>query len=170
MISKEMQERLNKQLNNEFYAFYLYLSMSAYCTNISYDGFARWFSLQSDEERGHAMRIYRYLLDQDAPIKLLPIDQPPSDFKSLVDVIEQTLANEQKVTKQICELASFAQKDNDFATATFLQWFITEQIEEESLVRNVLDQIKRIQNSNEGLMILDRELGSRQPESEEEKD
>lgn len=168
MITKEMQDRLNRQLNVELYASYIYLSMAAYCKSIAYNGFASWFSTQSDEERGHAMKIYSYLLDQDAAVKLQAIDQPPSEFKSLLDVIEQTLAHEQKVTKLINELAGAAQKENDFATATFLHWFITEQIEEEATVRDILDQLKRIKDSNEGLMILDRELGSRRGEGAEE--
>lgn len=168
MLKQSVQEKLNQQLNAEFYASYLYLSMSAYCQSEALTGFANWYALQSQEEYSHAMKIYHYLIDQDAPVILHPIDAPPATFSSIADVVSQTLANEQKVTKMITDLAGFCLDEKDHATHIFLHWFVTEQIEEEAAVRDLRDRLKLIGNSGEGLLMLDRDLGARTPEKESE--
>ena len=164
MISDVMAERLNQQLNEEFFAFYKYTAMSAYCSSISLNGFAHWFALQASEEQAHAMKFYNYLLEQDRNVVLLPLKQPKNNFESIVEVIELSLQSEQHVTKCINELMGLALKESDFATNAFLQWFITEQVEEEATVRDILDRVKMVKDSSEGLLHLDREVSSRSPE------
>ena len=168
MLKQSVQEKLNQQLNAEFYASFLYLSMSAYCQSEALTGFANWYGLQSQEEYSHAMKIYRYLIDQDAPVILHPIEAPPATFSSIADVVSKTLENEQKVTTMITDLAGFCLDEKDHATHIFLHWFVTEQIEEEAAVRDLRDRLKLIGNSGEGLLMLDRDLGARAPEKEAE--
>ncbi len=161
MIPKTVADALIKQLNLEFQAFYKYIAISSYCESLSLVGFAKWFAAQSEEERGHAMKIYKYLLDQDAKIKLLPLSEPKADFSSVEDAVATALENEQLVTKSINDLSNLAIKEGDNATRSFLLWFIDEQVEEEATVRTMLDQVKMVKNSGEGLLLLDREFGGR---------
>lgn len=170
MISKEMEKRLNEQMNLEFFSYYQYLAVTAYFDSLSLKGFARWFSMQAEEERTHAMKIYRYLLDVDASLALLPIQQPVEKFGSPLEGFEQSLAHERKVTAAINDLVGAALKENDYATHVFLQWFLTEQIEEEAIVRDIVEQLRLIKSSGDGLLLLDRELGGRQAESEGKKE
>ena len=165
MISEQMAKKLNEQLNIEFFAFYQYLAMSAYCQSVSLNGFAHWFSLQAEEERGHAMKIYQYLIDQDRDVKLAALGEPKNTFASVVEVMEKALAHEQHVTQSINDVVAAAHQDNDYATIAFMQWFVTEQVEEEAAVRDILESLQLVDNKN-GLFILDRELKERQPESE----
>ena len=158
MISKKMQKSLNEQLNAEFGAWYLYLSMSAYCTSLSLDGVAAWFSRQSEEEKTHAMKIYEYLLEQDAPVELLPLAKPESNFSSVEDCFKKTLENEKHVTKLINDLMDIAVSEKDYTTQIFLQWFVTEQLEEESSVQNILEKLKLLKDSSQGLFLFDKEL------------
>jgi ferritin len=131
MLDEKMQDALNKQLNNEIYSAYLYMSMSAYSTFIGLKGFANWFMVQNQEEMTHATKIYDYINDQGGQVKLMAIPQPPTEFESPLDMFEKTLEHEKFITKCINGLVDLALKENDHATNIFLQWFITEQIEEE---------------------------------------
>ncbi len=167
MISEQMAEQLNNQMNIEFFASYKYLAMSAYCQSISLNGFGNWFSQQSQEESSHAMKIYAYLLDQDSQPHLLPIPEPQNTFSSIVEVFEKALESERHVTSCINELAALSMKLSDHATHIFLHWFVTEQVEEESTVRMILDQVRMVAKSGEGLLLLDRELGQRKADSAE---
>jgi ferritin len=158
---------LNQQLNLEFQAWYKYTAMSAHCEGLGLAGCAHWFALQAEEERGHAMRIYRYILDQDKSVRLLPLAEPQAEFASVIEVFEASLASEQAVTRSLNELAGAAMAENDHATHIFLHWFVTEQVEEEASVRDVLDRLRLIEGSGHGLLLIDKELGERVPESEE---
>lgn len=166
MVTEQMQERLNRHFSEEYYSSYLYLAMSAYCSSIDMNGFAHWFRLQAQEEHYHAMKFYDYILSQGGNIVLFPIQEPKVDCSSLINVVEKSLTHEQYVTKLISELMDYAMSENDHATRIFLQWFITEQVEEEGSVRDILSKLKRIEDSNEGLFLLDRELSSRTPAGE----
>jgi ferritin len=166
MIPKTVADALQKQLNLEFQAFYKYIAISSYCESLSLVGFAKWFAAQSEEERGHAMKIYKYLLDQDVSVNFLPLTQPKTDFKNVEEAVATALENEQIVTKSINDLTELAIKEHDNATRSFLTWFIDEQVEEEATVRTMLDQVKMVKNSGEGLLMLDREFGARSASSE----
>lgn len=161
MISKKMAEALNEQLNKELFSAYLYLSMSAYSEHIGLKGFANWFYVQYQEEMTHAMKFYKYILDQGEQVRLKAIEQPEQDFDSPLDMFEKTLEHEKFITKSIYELVDLAIQEKDYATHTFLQWFVTEQVEEEASVNEILDQLKMVQNSGNGLFMVDKELGSR---------
>lgn len=161
MISKKMTKELNKQLNREFYSAYLYLSMSAYCNKNDFAGAANWFLLQYQEEQEHATRIYNYLIDQDAKVVLQEIAKPPKNFGSLLETYEESLAHEQTMTKNLNELSDHALKEKDHATYNLLQWFVNEQVEEESNVSEIISKLKMVGEDGYGLLMIDNELGKR---------
>lgn len=162
MISKKMQEALNRQVNREMYSAYLYLSMAAFSEHLGLKGFAHWFETQAREEMGHAMRFYRYLFDQGARVTLEAIEKPPADFASALDMFEKTLEHEKAVTRMITELTELAMAEKDHATQIFLQWFITEQVEEEASATEIIGKLKFVGDHPNGLFMIDRELGARQ--------
>jgi len=161
MLSKTMLNALNKQINKEIYSAYLYMSMSAYSQFIGFKGFANWFMVQYNEEMEHAMKIYTYVNDQGEKVKLMAIDEPPVEFESPMDMFEKTLDHEKFITKSINELVDLATEEKDHATKIFLQWFVTEQIEEEGNDNDIINQLKLIGENGNGLLMLDRELGGR---------
>ncbi len=161
MLSDKMLDMLNTQLNKELYSAYLYLSMSAYSTYIGLKGFANWFMVQYQEEMFHAMKIYDYINAQGGQVKLKAIDQPPGEFESPLDMFEKTLAHEQFITRSINELVELAIAEKDHATSIFLQWFVTEQIEEEANDNEIIARLKLIGKDGNGLIMLDRELATR---------
>jgi ferritin len=161
MLSKKMEAALNEQLNKEMYSAYLYMSMSAYSTHIGLKGFANWFMVQYQEEMMHAMKFYDYINDQGSRVKLVAIDAPATEFESSLDMFEKTLKHEQLVTKRINDLVDLAIKEKDHATNIFLQWFITEQIEEEANDNDIIAKLKLVGKNGEALLMLDRELAVR---------
>ncbi len=161
MLSKEMTKALNEQIMKEIYSAYLYQSMAAYSTGNNLKGFASWFQVQGLEEFYHAEKFYNYIFDQGEEVELFGIDKPPKNFKSPTDLFEQTLAHEKTVTASIKSLVELAKKENDEATHIFLQWFVTEQVEEEAIPTEILGRIKLIGEQGPGIFMLDNELGSR---------
>lgn len=161
MLSAKMQEALNAQINAEYYSSYLYLSMSAYCREMNLDGFASWLRIQADEEMIHAMKIYDFVFERNGRVALTAIDAPPTEWESPLAVFEATFAHEQHVTALINKLVDLAIAESDHATNSFLQWFVNEQVEEESSADAVLQKLKLLANAPGGLFMLDRELGLR---------
>jgi len=161
MISKKMEQKLNDQINAELSAWYSYLSMSAYSKSLSLDGVATWFAAQSEEERTHAMKIYNYLDEQDASIELKEIKKPILDFGSIEKCFTKSLEQEKHVTKLITELMDLAVEEKDYGTQVLLQWFVNEQIEEEASIRKIIEDLKLIKDSGQGLFIFDREMMSK---------
>ncbi|HIH95938.1 MAG TPA: ferritin [Thermoplasmata archaeon] len=161
MLKKRIEEALNEQINKEMYSAYLYLSMSAHSTHIGLKGFANWFMVQYKEEVTHAMKLYEYIHDQDGQVKLTNIEQPPTEFASPLDMFEKTLKHEEFVTKSINDLVDLAIKENDHATQIFLQWFVTEQIEEEANDKEIISKLKLVGEKGSGLFMIDRELAAR---------
>ena len=160
MLCKNITTQLNKQLNLEFSSSYLYLSMSAWCTNAGYKGSANWFMIQHEEERLHAFKVYNYMQDQGAEIKLLEIKKPTLKCSSLLECFELSLAHEQKMTNALNKLSDIAMKEKDHASYGFLQWFVTEQIEEESSVSEIITQLKLVGDGN-GIFMIDSQLAQR---------
>ena len=156
-----MANALNEQLNKEFYSAYLYLSMSAYCSKMDFNGAANWFLLQYQEELQHATRFYNYLIEQDASLALKEIGKPKKKFGTLLETFQKSLAHEQLMTTMLNELSNQALKEKDHATYNLLQWFVNEQVEEESTVNDVISKIKLVQNDGYGLLMIDNELGKR---------
>lgn len=161
MLNQQMEDRLNKHMNAEFYASYLYLSMSAFFTHKGLDGFAKWMILQSQEEYGHAMRFYHYINEHGGKVILHAIAEPAHEFKNYAEVFEKVLEHEQKVTQQINDLMDLAIELKDHATQVFLHWFVTEQVEEEDMASTALQKVQLAGNDGPGLLALDREFGSR---------
>jgi ferritin len=161
MLSKKMEHALNEQINKEIYSAYLYMAMSAHSTNIGLPGFANWFMVQYNEEMEHAMKIYAYVNDQGGKIHLKGIDEPPSTFKDPMDMFKKTLKHEQFVTKSINTLMDLSIKENDHATQIFLQWFVTEQIEEEGNDNDIIAKLELAGAKGNGLFMIDKELATR---------
>ena len=161
MISKKMVQALNKQLNNELYSAYLYLAMSSYTTYIGLKGAANWFMVQYQEEMVHAMKFYDYVLSQGQHSQLEAIAVPPAEYGTLLSMFEQTLKHEQFITKCINDLMDLAIKEKDHATQIFLQWFVTEQIEEEGNDNDIISQLKLVGDNPQGLMMVDRDMAAR---------
>lgn len=161
MLSPAIQDALNRQIGHEFASSYLYLSMSAFCETRNYSGFARWLRVQSQEEHGHALKLLDMVLDRGGQVTLQPIEAPQSDFESLLDVMQRTLAHEQQVTALIKEIYELALKEEDYTTQAQLQWFLTEQVEEEKTASGIVEQLKLVGSQGTGLFVLDRELASR---------
>lgn len=161
MLSKEMQGALNAQITREFHASYLYLAMSAYCETKSFEGFAKWLQLQSQEEWEHGMRLYKHILDRGGTVVLDAIEAPPSEFGTPLEVFEKVLAHEQKVTKLIDELYAKAAEEKDYATQIELQWFVTEQVEEERNAEHIIALLKMVDAREAALLVLDKHLGKR---------
>jgi len=161
MLSKKIEKALNQQINAEFFSAYLYLSMSAYLNDLSLVGFSNWMRAQYEEEKFHAIKIYDYVLERDGKIKLEKIKAPQQEWNGIIDVFEDVLNHERQVTKMINSLMGLAISENDHATANFLQWFVAEQVEEESTVSEILSQLKLIEGKGSGLFMLDREAAQR---------
>jgi ferritin len=164
MLNDVVQEAVNRQVNNELFSMYSYLSMSAYCESLQFRGCAHWMRLQAQEEYVHAMRLYDFLIARQGRVKLLPIAQPQIEFKSLLEVFEKALAQEQTVTSQINSLYELAFEQKAFAALVELEWFINEQVEEEKTARDIVHKFKLVGNDPASLLDLDRELGARQPD------
>ncbi len=161
MLNEKIQKLLNQQLNAELYSSYKYLAMAAYFESVSFGGFARWMQLQSKEEYGHAMKLYHYICQAGGTVNFIQIDAPKTGWNSAKEVFDDTYKHEQKVTKSIYELVDQTIEEKDHATNIFLQWFVTEQVEEESTALKILDRLKLIGDNTSGLFYLDHELGQR---------
>ena len=161
MISEKMTEALNEQVNREVYSAYLYMSMSAHCNQEGLKGFANWFMVQYHEEMFHAMKIYEYIQRQGAQVKLGAVQAPPASFESPLEMFIQTLAHEQFITASINDLMELAITEKDHATQIFLEWYVTEQVEEEENDNDMIAQLKLIDGNPQGLLMLDRELAGR---------
>ncbi len=161
MISRKMQDALNDQIAAEFYSAHLYLSMSAYLESIDLPGFANWMRVQYQEEVSHGMKMFDYVIERDGRALVRAIDAPPSEWESVVKVFETVYEHEQKVTGLINNLVEIALSEKDHASHIFLQWFVNEQVEEESTAKGIVQQLKMFGDSKAGLFQIDRELAQR---------
>ncbi len=159
MLKENIQEALNRQLNLEFYSSYLYLSMAAYFDSMHLKGMAHWASTQSEEEREHAMKVYSYIAERGGTVVLLPIEGPPSKWENPLAAFEEAYANEQKATNMINNLVDISVEEKDHATHIFMQWFVTEQVEEEAMMDQLIGRLKMAET--QGLFMMDHELGQR---------
>lgn len=161
MISEKMAAALNKQVNAELYSAYLYLSMSAQWATKNLLGAANWFYVQAQEEMIHALKIYHFLHERGAAVTLTAIDGPPTEWATPLASFEDAYAHEQKVTGLINDLVNLAVEEKDHATQAFLQWFVTEQVEEEASADAVVQRLRMAKDSPGGLFIVDQELAAR---------
>ena len=162
MYDKQMEEALNKQIKFELYSSYLYLSMSAVLSSMNLNGAAHWMRVQAQEEITHAMKFYDYILDRNGVVVLEDIKAAPEcSCQSVLEIFERAYKHEQHVTERISNLVDMAVDKHDHLTNSLLQWFVNEQIEEESNVRTIVEQLRMLKNSSEALYLFDKELGGR---------
>lgn len=161
MISDKMRDAINKQINSELYSAYLYLAMSAEAELKGYKGTAKWFQVQFQEEMGHAMKFKSYLLEQGAEVDFGAIAKPAAGYESVLAMFEATLKHEQSITRSINGLMDVAMKEKDYATQILLQWYITEQVEEEANDNDIIVMLKMAGSSTGALLMLDKQLGKR---------
>lgn len=165
-LSKGMEKALNDQLGLEVQSWYAYLGMAAYCDSQSLDGFSAWLQAQAAEEQLHAMKFYGFILDRGGSVTLGAIEPVATSFGSVLETFEAALGHEQKVSKSINDLYGASVDEKDFATQAFLNWFVTEQIEEEKTVGTMVENLRRVGDQQEALLMLDREAGARSAASE----
>jgi ferritin len=161
MLGNKLEDAINEQINKELYSSYLYLSMSAYCEAESLPGFADWMRAQAQEEVGHAMHFFDYVNARGGRVVLKAIEMPPPIWKSPLEMFEQVLDHERKVTGMINRLYELVLAEKDYATQMELQWFVSEQVQEEESAGQVVDQLKRVGGQPMGLLMLDMQLGER---------
>jgi ferritin len=166
-LSKTVQDAMNEQMKQEFYAAYLYLSMSAHCSATNFPGFAKWLRIQAREEVGHAMRIYDYLDDRGGRVVLQAVPQPATEFASILSLFEQARDHERKVTGMINRLYELVDQEKDYASHPFLEWFLTEQIEEEKQSTQIVESLRLAGDHPGAMLMLDREMGARGPEEKD---
>jgi Ferritin-like protein len=156
-----MEAALNAQINAEYWSAYLYLSMSAYFAADGKPGFAHWFKIQSDEEQEHAQKLFDYVIERGGKVELKPIAEVSNSWESPLAAFKDTLEHEQEVTAMINDLVTLAREEKDYATESMLQWFVNEQVEEESTAQGYIDALEMIKDNGFGIYTLDKELLSR---------
>ncbi len=162
MLSEKMQAALSRQINEELESAYVYLAMASESERLGLPGFTNWFKLQYHEELGHADRFFNYVHERNGKVNLEAIAKPNISDETPLSLFEKTLEHEQHISKCIFNLKDLARAESDHATDVFLEWFVNEQVEEEASVQTVIDQLRLIDGSPNGLFLIDRELASRQ--------
>lgn len=166
-MNKALRDAMNDQIKNEFHSAYIYLSMAAHCESINMPGFAHWLYVQSQEEVEHAMKFFDHLNERGERVTLQAIEQPPTEFDSLLGIAQAAYRQEQTVTGQINDIYDIAVEEKDYPAQALLQWFATEQVEEEDITSELVERLKMVGDEPAALVMLDRELAGRQPEEEE---
>ena len=161
MIGKNVEKAVNDQINKELYSAYLYLAMCAWCESVNLTGAAKWLRHQAKEEVAHGMKFFDFLNDRGGRVALGAIEKPAAKFDSLRDVFEQAHAHERKVSESIHKLYALASTEKDYASLPLLQWFVSEQIEEEKSAELIADKLKRAGDESAALLFLDHQLGER---------
>jgi len=162
MLNKNVETALNEQVKNELYSAYLYLSMVAYLESANLPGFAKWMRVQAKEEVSHGMKMFDYVCERGGRAVLQGIVQPPVDFKGPLDIMEKAYAHERTVTGMINKLYETAAKEGDYATQTFLQWFLNEQVEEEKNASDLVAMLKMTESKEGGILYIDQHAGKRE--------
>jgi len=161
MISEKMQKAINDQINAELYSAYIYLSMSSYFTSLNLDGFANWMTVQTQEEVAHAMKFFDFVNERGGRALMAPIEGPDTEWDSPLAAFEAAYKHEQYVTGRIEDLVKLAREEGDTASEIMLQWFVTEQVEEEASADAIVQKLKLVRDAPGGIFMLDRELGAR---------
>ena len=161
MMTQTMTDTFNEQINRELYSAYLYTSMEHWLMKKGLKGFANWFKVQAGEELNHARKIMDYINERGGRIRLKAVSMPDSDWQNILSVFENSLSHEEYVTSEINRISELAEEEKDKASEIFLQWFIQEQIEEESSINSIIDALRMIGNSVVATFDLDRELLNR---------
>ena len=163
MFNQKIQDAFNQQLNAELFSSYLYLSMSAYFESQGLAGMASWMQLQAQEEHAHAMKFFDHINERGGKVVLKQIEAPKTEWSSALEVFEDTCEHESKVTGLINDLCDLAASEKDRASGIFLQWFVTEQVEEEATAQAIRDRLNLVKDNPVAVLMIDRELGERTP-------
>ncbi len=166
MLSSSINAALNKQINEELFSAYMYLAMAAKSDGMGLSGFTNWFKMQYQEELAHADRFFNYVLERNGEIDLDAIAKPVVGDVTPLELFENGLAHEQHITACIFKLKDLARAESDHATDVFLEWFVSEQVEEEATTQGVIDQLRLVKDNPSGLFLIDRELAGRKMEAE----
>lgn len=161
MLSQALLDKLNDQMNYEFYSSQVYLAMAAYCSAESFDGFANFFIVQAEEEKFHAMKIFHFINTLGKRAVVSGMSNPSNEYGSLLDAFEQAYEHEQTVTRRIYDLSDIAWNEREHATINFLKWFIDEQVEEEATFDSIIQKLRRIDKDSNAFYMLDAELAKR---------
>ncbi|MEF3313385.1 ferritin [Paenibacillus sp. GYB004] len=161
MLSQALLDKLNDQMNYEFYSSQVYLAMAAYCSAESFDGFANFFIVQAEEEKFHAMKIFHFINTLGKRAVVSGMLDPSNEYGSLLDAFEQAYEHEQTVTRRIYDLSDIAWNEREHATINFLKWFIDEQVEEEATFDSIIQKLRRIDKDSNAFYMLDAELAKR---------
>ena len=156
-----IRDAMGEQIRHEFYAAYLYLSMAGSFETANLPGFAHWMRAQAREEQEHALKFFDFLLDRGEPVRLRSIEEPPYAFRSPLDTFEQALEHEKGVTSLIHDLYDLAVRENDYPAQVFLNWFVSEQVEEEKYATGIVERLRMAGDDGPALLLLDREMGER---------
>jgi ferritin len=160
-MNRNVEQAINEQIHAEFFSFYLYLAASAYFSAQHLDGFANWMRVQAHEEFGHALKLYDYLNERGGTVHLLAIDSPQHEWPGPAAAFEAVVDHERHISSRINRLLELANAENDHATAVLLHWYVTEQVEEEATADRLYHQVKMVESSPHGLLMIDRELAGR---------
>lgn len=160
-LSQTITKAINTQIKNEFDNAFLYLSIASWCEENNLSGFAKWNLAQFKEEQEHAMKFYNYVFERQGKVEIAEVEKPKQNWNDITDVFEDIVRREEETTKNIYKLYEIAKNENDYTTLSFLQWFLEEQVEEESTANAILSKIKMTANSSSALMCLDVEVGKR---------
>ena len=161
MLSPDVESAMNAQIAAELYSSHLYLAMSMYCESVDMPGSAAWFAAQSEEERQHGLRFVRHVVERGGRVTLTGLESPPVDFGSVLGAFEQALTHEMNVTQMIDGLYAMSVQHGDYASQVFLQWFVTEQVEEERTAGEIVRMLQAVASDPGAVFMLDRELGAR---------
>lgn len=161
MISEKMTKALNDQINAELYSAYIYYAMQAYFHSVNLDGFANWMNVQTKEEMTHAAKFFDFLNERNARIELAAIEKPQKDWKNALDAFQTAYKHEQYITGRINKLMEMAKAEKDYATESFLKWFVDEQVEEEAGALKIVETLKMLKDSTGGLVMLDHQMAKR---------
>lgn len=160
-MDKKIEDAFNDQINAELYSSYLYLSMANYFAAENLDGMTAWMQIQTDEERIHAMKFLDYINERGGRVALKQIDEPKFEWASPLDAFQDAYNHECMISGRINDLVNLANAENDHAAGTFLQWFVTEQVEEEATALGIVEKLKMIGDNPVGILMIDQQLGQR---------
>ncbi len=161
MIEKRMQDVINEQIKLELESAYLYYAMAAHLHEIGFDGMASWMKIQTQEEMTHAAKFFDFIHEREGQVDLKELSKPQKNWETPLDIFKAAYKHEQFITGKINQLYQIAQEENDYPAMVLLQWFINEQVEEESTASKIVQDLERLGESGHGLFMLDRELGTR---------
>ncbi len=168
MISDVLVDEINEQIKFEMYSAYMYLAMSAWCAERNLSGFAHWMNMQAQEEVDHAMRFFNFLLERGGRVELQALDAPPVDYGTPLAIMEQSLEHEKFVSSRIHHLYKLAVEEGDYPAQVMLQWFVSEQVEEEASIDEIVERMKMFGSDGAALLMVDTQLAARKPGPEEQ--